>query len=76
MIGYLSERKLGGRGEGGVRLKLDVEGQGTGRILDVDGQGWWGVLKIGQYSWTSYMYYPLSYYTKAILTSLMPEFWQ
>ena len=25
------------RGEGGVRLKLDVQGQGGGEILDVDG---------------------------------------
>ena len=27
-----------GRGEGGVRLKLDVQGQVGGRILDVDRQ--------------------------------------
>ena len=42
---------------GGVHLKLDVQGQGGGRIFDVDGQGGWGVLKIGQFSWTSYMYH-------------------
>ena len=30
-------------GEGGtVRLKLDFQGQGGGRMLDVDGQGGWG----------------------------------
>lgn len=33
---------------GVVRLKLGVQGQGSGRILDVDVQGEWGVLKIGQ----------------------------
>ena len=33
-------------------MKLDVQGQGGGRILDVmDGEG--GVLKTGQFSWTS-----------------------
>ena len=49
------------RGRGGVvRLKLDVQGRGTERILDVDGQGGWGVLKIGHFSWTSYAYHPLS----------------
>ena len=26
----------------GVHLKLDIQGQGGGRILDVDGQGGWG----------------------------------
>ena len=40
-----------------VRLKLNVQDQGGGRILDVPGQG--GVLKIGQFSWTSYVYCPL-----------------
>ena len=30
----------------GVRLKLDVQGQGSGNILDVDRQRGWGVLKI------------------------------
>ena len=30
------------RGGGGIRLKLDVQGQGSARILDVDGQGKWG----------------------------------
>ena len=51
----------GAGGEGGVGgscLKLDVQGQGIGRILDVDGQGGWGVLKTRQFSWTSYMYHP------------------
>ena len=43
---------------------MDVQGQGSGRILEVDEQGGWveggvGVLKIGQFSWTSYMYHPL-----------------
>ena len=33
---------------GVVRLKLGVQGQGSGRILDVDVQGEWGILKIGQ----------------------------
>ena len=33
---------------GVVRLKLGVQGQGSGRILDVDVQGELGVLKIGQ----------------------------
>ena len=37
---------------GGVRLKLDVKGQGAGTILDLDGQEGWGVLKITQFSWT------------------------
>ena len=26
-------------GGGGVHLKLDVQGQGSGKILDLDGQG-------------------------------------
>ena len=46
-------------GVGGVRLKLDVQGQEGGRILDVDGQGGWGVLKTGKFSWMSYVYHPL-----------------
>ena len=37
---------FGGGGGGGIRLKLDVWGQGGGRALGVDGQGGWGVLKI------------------------------
>ena len=44
---------------GGIRLKLDVQGQGGGRMLDVAGQGGGGggrALKIGQFSWTSYVY--------------------
>ena len=42
LIDWLSfgEREEGGR----IRLKLDVQGQGGGRILEVDGQGGWGVL--------------------------------
>ena len=36
-------------GGGGVRLKLNVQGQGGGRILDIDGEGEWGVLKIGNF---------------------------
>ena len=43
---------------GGVRLKLDVQGQGGGRILDVDRQGGVGGLENGQFSWISYVYYP------------------
>ena len=38
-------------------LKLDVQGQGRGRIFDVDGQVGWTVLKIGQFSGTSYVYH-------------------
>ena len=45
--------------EGGVRLKLDDQVQGGGRILDVAGQVGWGVLKIEQFSWASYVYRPL-----------------
>ena len=41
----------------GVRLKLDIQVQGGGRILDVDGQNGWEVLKIGQFSWMSYVYH-------------------
>ena len=48
--------RAGGAGGGGVRLKLDVQGQGGERILDVDRRG--GVLKIGQFSWISYVYHP------------------
>ena len=42
-----------------VRLKLDVQDQGGGRISNVDGQGGWGILKTGQFSWTSYVHHPL-----------------
>ena len=42
--------------KGGICLKLDVQSQGSGRILYVTGQSGWGVLKIGQFSWTSYVY--------------------
>ena len=44
---------------GGVRLKLDVQGQGDEMILDIVGQGADGALKIRQFSWTSYVYRPL-----------------
>ena len=40
---------------GGIRLKLDVQGEGGGRILNVAGKGGLGVLKIGEFSWTSYV---------------------
>ena len=43
----------------GIRLKLDVLDQGSGRILNIDRQGV-GILRIGQFSWTSYVYHPLS----------------
>ena len=46
-------------GGGGVRLKLEVQSQGNGKILDVDGHVGWGVLKIRQFSWTSYVCRPL-----------------
>ena len=49
---------VGGWGVG-VRLKLDVQRQGGGRILDVDGQRGWRVLKIAHISWTSYGYHAL-----------------
>ena len=39
-------------------LKLDVQGQGDGKMFDVDGQAGWGVLKIRQFLWTSYVYRP------------------
>ena len=42
-----------------VCLKLDVQDLGGGRVSDVDRQGW-EVLKMGQFSWTSYVYYPLA----------------
>ena len=51
---------MGGWGGGGeVHLKLNVEGQGGGRIFDLDEQGGWEILKIGQFSWTSYVYHSL-----------------
>ena len=46
---WLSFGRVVGEGGGGgwwFRLKLDVQGQGGGRIWDVDGQGVQGVLKI------------------------------
>ena len=52
-------------------MKLDVQGQGGGRILDVDGQGGWGVLKIGQFSWTSYVYHPL-YQNRSTISESVP----
>ena len=36
---------------GGVRLKLDVQGQEGGKILDVAGQVGWGVLE----NWTIFL---------------------
>ena len=33
-----------------MRLKLDIQDQGSGRILNVDGQREWGVLKTEQFS--------------------------
>ena len=57
---WLSFGRVVGEGGGGggwwFRLKLDVQGQGGGRILDVDGQGVQGVLKIAQFSWKSYLH--------------------
>ena len=50
-----------GGGGGGIRLKLDVQGQVGGRILDVAGQRRVGVLKIGQFSCRSYVYHLLFY---------------
>ena len=47
-----------GGGREGVRLKLDVQGQGGGEIPDVDEQGRWEVLIIRQFSRTSYVYPP------------------
>ena len=47
--------------EGAVRLKLEVQGQGSGRTLDVYGQEGWGVLKTGQFSWKPYVYHPFNY---------------
>ena len=41
---------------GGVRLKLNVQGEEGGKILNVDGDGGGGILKIRKFSWTSYMY--------------------
>ena len=52
--------------EWGVCLKLDVQGQGGGTILDVDGQETWGFLKIRQFSWTSYVYRPISWFVLTI----------
>ena len=43
---------------GRVRLKSNVQNQGDRRIFEGDGEGGWEVLKIGQFSWTSYVYYP------------------
>ena len=44
-------------------LKLDFRGQGDGNILHVDGQGV-EVLKTGRFSWTSYVYCPLTAFAK------------
>ena len=43
----------------GSCLKLHVQRQECERMSDVDGQGGWGILKIGQFSWSSYVYYPI-----------------
>ena len=51
---YFFELIIIWRGEG-VRVKLDVHGQGDGKVLDLDGQGGVGVLKIRQFSWTIFM---------------------
>ena len=39
LVNSLFGRVVGEKVRGGVRLKLDVQGQGGGKILDVDGQG-------------------------------------
>ena len=44
--------------EGRARLKLDVQGQGGGRILDLAWTVGVGLLKIGQFTWASYAYRP------------------
>ena len=44
----------------GVRLKLDVQGQGSGKILDLDGQGEGKTTR--QFSWTSYVYRPIAFF--------------
>ena len=49
---------VGGEGAGVGSLKVDVHGQGGGKILDLDEQGW-RLLKIRQFSCTSYVYSPL-----------------
>ena len=49
----LLERVAGGGSERGVRLKLDVQGQGGRKILEVVVQWGWDVSKIRQFSWTS-----------------------
>ena len=33
----------------GVHLKLDIQGQGGGRVLDVDGKGGRGILKLDNF---------------------------
>ena len=42
----------------GVHWKLNVQGQGGGKILEVGWQEGWRVLKTGEFSWTSYVYRP------------------
>ena len=44
----------------GVHLKLDVQGQGSGKILDLDGQGEEKTTR--QFSWTSYVYRPIAFF--------------
>ena len=46
-------------GEGSC-LKFDFQGQEGEKILDVDGQGVGGSWKFKQFSWTSYVYCPIS----------------
>ena len=67
------EGEVGRRGRE-TRLKLDVQGQGGGRILDAAGQEEWRVFKIGQFSWTSYVYHPLCLHIwKQVLKTLKAE---
>ena len=51
MIRYHLERE-------GVHWKLNVQGQGAGKILEVGWQEGWRVLKTGEFSWTPYVYRP------------------
>ena len=49
---------------GVVCLKLDVQRQGGGKNFGYTWTGWWEVLKIRHFSWTSYVYHPLTIFTK------------
>ena len=55
LIDWLSFGKGGGRG---VRLELDVKGQGGGRMLDIARQGEWGVSKLHHF-YRRHVYCPL-----------------